>query len=676
MRSRGGELTKFGGKTLISRPMTPCFYGPHYTAWTAARAMNSEKVTDLHRGKYMTMMTLMEFASRQTIIGGLPRPEYPRPQFVRSDWLNLNGLWQFGIGKPDVEPTKWQFDRTIVVPFAPESKASGVEHTGFMRAVRYQRLVTIPDEWAGRRVLLHVGAADFDTTVWVGDTEVGRHRGGFTSFEFDITDALDGCSFLVSILVEDDPGAIEARGKQSRRLENYQAFYTRTTGIWQTVWLEPVSPSYFGRPKIIPDPAMSQFTCDVKIVRPTSRLDVRVDLYDDSGLVSSSTVSAVSRVEPHVVVNIPSDRLRLWSPDDPYLYRLHFCLTDQGRVIDELESYAGMRSVSIDGRKMLLNGRPVFERLVLDQGYWPDSLMTAPTDSDLVKDIMTGKKAGFNGARLHQKVVEERYLFHADRLGYLVWGEFADWGARVPGTDRQEPTMSFVSEWVEAVTRDFSHPSIIGWCPLNETFEPLHDHLTLLDDATRALYSVTKAIDPTRPVLDASGYSHRVIADVYDSHLYEQDPAEFARLMGGLENNHPYTNTAADGIEWSVPYAGQPYFCSEFGGIWWCDDEIPSEESWGYGQAPITQEEWIDRFRRLVDVLLDDPNMFGYCFTQLTDVFQEKNGIVTFDRIPKFDLDRLKTIQSRPAASESPTQMKPSHKSENNKTGKHGPNIQ
>ena len=607
----------------------------------------------LHRGKYVAMMILMEFASRKIMVENLPRPEYPRPQFVRSQWLNLNGMWQFGIGKPVAEPTKWQFDQSIVVPFAPESKASGVEHTGFMRAVRYQRSVTIPDEWMSKRVLLHVGAADFDTTVWVGDTEVGRHRGGFTSFEFDITDALDGSSFLLSILVEDYPEAIQARGKQSRHLDNYQSFYTRTTGIWQTVWLEPVGPSYFGRPKITPDLAASQFTCDVPIVRPTARLKVQVDLYNDSGLVSSSTVSAVSRVEPRVVLNIPPDCLHLWSPDDPYLYRCRFLLSDEDRIIDELESYAGMRSVSIDGRTMLLNGRPIFERLVLDQGYWPDSLMTARTDSDLVRDIMIGKKAGFNGARLHQKVVEERYLFHADRLGYLVWAEFADWGARVPGTTRQEPTISFVSEWVEAVTRDFSHPSIVGWCPLNETFEPIKDQLTVLDDATRALYLVTKAIDPTRPVLDASGYSHRVIADVYDAHLYEQDPGEFARLMSGLGDGHPYTNTSADGIPWSLPYGGQPYFCSEFGGIWWCDDEIPSDASWGYGKAPASKEEWVSRFRKLVDVLLDDPNMFGYCFTQLTDVFQEKNGIVTFDRTEKFDLDQLKTIQSRPAASES-----------------------
>jgi hypothetical protein len=240
-------------------------------------------------------------------------------------------------------------------------------------------------------------------------------------------------------------------------------------------------------------------------------------------------------------------------------------------------------------------------------------------------------------------------------LGYLVWAEFGDWGARILGTGRQEPTVSFLTEWVEALLRDLSHPSIIGWCPLNETFEPLGPRLTVLDDATRGLYALTKAIDPSRPALDASGYSHRVPgADIYDAHLYEQDPREFARLMDAARRGTPYVNRAPDGTDWSVPYAGQPYFCSEFGGIWWSDDEQPGQSSWGYGAPPRTPHEWIERFGGLVDALLDDPAMFGYCFTQLTDVFQEKNGITTFDRTPKFDLERLRRIQSRPAAFEQP----------------------
>jgi hypothetical protein len=583
----------------------------------------------------------------------VPRPEYPRPQFIRDRWLNLNGVWSAGFGTHDGAPSGWSFAETIVVPFAPESVLSGIGRTDFIRAIRYQRNVAVPEDWFGDRILLNFGAADFYTTVWVDDVEVGRHRGGFTPFSFDITDAVSGGSFDLTVLVEDDLDSVQARGKQSRKRENYEAFYTRTTGIWQTVWLEPVASAHFARPAIIPDLESSRFTIELSATAPSARLTARVDLYDEDGLVVSGSVGIAAQVTPTLSLTVPRDRLRVWSPEDPHLYRVQFTLLEDGIAVDELRSYAGMRSVSIDGRRVLLNGRPVFQRLVLDQGYWPESLMTAPTDEALVRDIELGKAAGFNGARMHQKVFEERYLYHADRLGYLVWAEFADWGAKVHASGRQEPTISFVTEWVEALTRDLSHPSIVGWCPLNETYEPIAAKSTVLDDATKALYSLTKAIDPTRPVLDASGYSHRVIgADIFDSHLYEQDPTVFAALMSGLAEGRPYVNTAPDGTAWSVPYKGQPYFCSEFGGIWWSDVDGHGDESWGYGEAPRTRDEWIDRFRGLVDTLLNDPDMFGYCFTQLTDVFQEKNGIFDFARAPKFDLTVLSAIQSRTAAYE------------------------
>lgn len=625
----------------------------------------------LHRGKPRASILIVSFASREIEQGGdaavaqaIPRPEYPRPQFVRDRWLNLNGVWSFGFGTTEAAeaaeaatPTAWTLDRDILVPFAPESERSGIGSTAFHPAVRYQRIVEVPAGWADDRLLLHFGAVDFDTTVWVDDIEVGRHRGGFTPFTIDITDAVARTAptraFTLSVLAEDDHLTVQARGKQSRRSENYEAFYTRTTGIWQTVWLEPVAPAHFGRPVIRPDLPSSSFAVELDVVSPAAGLTARVEMSDADGLVVTREVQVTAQVKPVLTLPIPADRLRTWSPEDPHLYTVRFTLLRGETVVDVLDSYAGMRSIAIDGRRVLLNGRPVFQRLVLDQGYWPDTLMTAPSDDALVADIELGMAAGFNGARLHQKVFEERYLFHADRLGYLVWGEFADWGAKVGPGGPQEPTLSFVTEWVEALTRDLSHPSIVGWCPLNETFQPMTDRLTVLDDATKALYAVTKAIDPTRPVIDASGYSHRVPgADIYDSHLYEQDPDVFAQRMGGLADGRPYVNTALDGTEWSVPYAGQPYFCSEFGGIWWSDSDRAGDDSWGYGEAPRTREEWVDRFRRLVDTLLDDPGMFGYCFTQLTDVFQEKNGVLDFRRVPKFDLRLLRDIQSRPAAYE------------------------
>ena len=337
-------------------------------------------------------------------------------------------------------------------------------------------------------------------------------------------------------------------------------------------------------------------------------------------------------------------------------------MSDDGTDVelDAVQSYAGIRSIAIDGSMLLLNGRPLFQRLVLDQGYWPQSLMTAPSDAALINDIELAMAAGFNGARLHQKVFEERFLHHADRLGYLVWGEFGDWGARGRGPtgNNQQPTASFVTQWLEVLARDHNHPAIVGWCPLNETDQARHDRITVLDDVTRAMFLATKLADPTRPVIDASGYSHRVDeTDVYDAHCYEQDPAEFARLLGGLATGAPYVNQDSAGREVSVGYAGQPYFVSEFGGIWWDPDAADAgggdqRESWGYGNRVRDEAEFQQRFAGLTAVLLADPGMFGYCYTQLTDVMQERNGIYRFDRSRKLDVDAVRRAQLRPAAIE------------------------
>lgn len=598
----------------------------------------------------------------------MPRPEYPRPQLVREDWLNLNGRWEFEIDHGDSGIDRGLLHRSlehhILVPFAPESEASGIGHTDFMAAVWYRRTVEVPDAWDGQRVLLHFGAVDHDATVWVNGQEVGRHRGGFTSFTFDVTAALGDRTGPATIVVRarDDRSGPQARGKQSTKYANHTCHYTRTTGIWQTVWLEPVPAAvHVRRIRVTPHLARTSFevTATLTANRPGDVL--RVTVSDADGEVTAAEVPTHLDLAPSVSLPLPAGRVRTWSPADPHLYDVRVELLDaSGTAVDRLTSYAGLRSVAIDGHRLLINGEPVFQRLVLDQGYWPDTIMTAPDDAALVRDIELSMSAGFNGARLHQKVFEERFLFHADRLGYLVWGEFADWGARQPGPydDHQQPTSSFVTQWLEAVERDVNHPAIIGWCPLNETWQWNGDRITQLDDVTRALFLATKLADPTRPVLDASGYSHRVAeVDVYDSHSYEQDPEKFAAQQAGLAEGSPYLNEV-EGRPISTPYAGQPYFVSEYGGIWW-NAELAAiaagddrAESWGYGQRVGNLEEFHTRFAGLTAVLRDNPLMFGYCYTQLTDTFQEQNGIFDFDRNPKFDLARLREVQELLAAYE------------------------
>jgi beta-galactosidase/beta-glucuronidase len=618
----------------------------------------------------------------------IPRPEYPRPQFVRTDWLCLNGTWEFEIDAGDSGLERGLAARPlaeqITVPFCPESELSGIGNTDFMPAVWYRRTVTIPPEWQGQRVLLHFQAVDYDTTVWANGVEVGRHRGGFTPFTCDLYGLVEpGAEVTIVVRARDEQRPSQPRGKQSTRYANYSVFYTRTTGIWQTVWLEPVPLCYLRRARITPDVANGAIRLEQPLSQNQAGMRVRATLSDGAGVVASASCRADLDLAPRLDLVIPAERQRLWSPSDPFLYDLAIELEDRdGNVVDRVTSYAGLRSVAIDGPQVKLNGEPIFQRLVLDQGYYPDGIMTAPSDEALRRDIEISMAAGFNGARLHQKVFEERFLYYADQIGYLVWGEFADWGASGfgPQHDHQQPAITYAAQWLEALERDYSHPAIVGWCALNETAQTLHDRITVLDDATRALFLAAKAMDTTRPVLDTSGYSHRVPeSDIYDSHdyIYEQDfhagLVKFQERHANLGAGKPFLNpdperdAAAEArrrgrpVVWSIPYRGQPYFVSEFGGFKWnpstaaksADENLADRtSSWGYGADPVSVEDFYQRFQALCDVLLDDPHMFGYCYTQLTDVFQEENGVVAFDRSMKLDLERLRAIQQRPAAIE------------------------
>ena len=579
---------------------------------------------------------------------------------VRPDWLNLNGFWEFEIDPGDSGLERGLRTRplqsSILVPFCPESKLSGVEHIDFMAAVWYRKQVVLPQSWAGRKVLLHFQACDYDTTVWVNDREVGRHRGGFTPFVCDLGEiAQAGETLTIVVRARDDHRKLQPRGKQAPTYANHGCLYTRTTGIWQTVWLEPVPTTYLLRPRITPDLPHGCFLLQQPVRGNTWGLHLRATLLDEQGEITITSTALAGQMSGQLMLAIPADRVRPWSPSDPHLYGLNIALlNNSGALVDGVQSYAGLRSLGFVGHVFHLNHKPLFQRLVLDQGYYPESLMTAPSEEALIQDIRIALEAGFNGARLHQKVFEERFLYHADRLGYLVWGEFGDWGCGGYSTQNhyQKPDATYITQWLEAVERDYSHPSIVGWCPLNETWQTRTDHITELDDVTRGMFLATKAMDTTRPVLDASGYSHRVIeSDIYDSHDYEQEPAKFAAHHAHTIAGNPYINQH-DHQTISIAYHGQPYFVSEFGGIWWNPKVKPGEPSWGYGQLPTTLEEFYARFDGLCKALLENPAMFGYCYTQLTDVFQEQNGVVSFDRSHKLDLARLRVSQERRAAVE------------------------
>ncbi|MES2459524.1 MAG: sugar-binding domain-containing protein [Armatimonadota bacterium] len=612
----------------------------------------------------------------------VPRPEYPRPQFVRVDlagnplWRCLNGEWQFEIDSGDSGKERGLIQRelagTITVPFCPESVLSGVENTDFLHAVWYRREIDVPLEWTGSDVVLHFGAVDYDATVWVNGTEVGRHRGGFTPFSVNLRGiASPGETAVVVVRARDENRIPQPRGKQAASYAPHGCHYTRTTGIWQTVWMEPLpSAAALKRPRITPDVANSAFHLDLPLTQNRPGFRLQVTLKSGSEVVATVTTRADRDLAPRVSLQIPDSHCRYWSPSDPFLYDVEIALLDaSGDIIDQITSYTGLRSIAIDGKKVKINGETIFQRLVLDQGYYIEGVMTAPTDAALIKDIELSLEAGFNGARLHQKVFEERFLYHADRMGYLVWGEFADWGCSGygPNSEHQLPGVTYVTQWLEALERDYSHPAIIGWCGLNETHQPLHDRITVLDDATRAFFLAAKAIDTTRPVLDTSGYAHRVMeTDVYDSHDYITD-SDFTVGLEKMRKRHadliidkPHRNLQGGKAEQSLPYQGQPYFVSEFGGFRWNPDvarqrkgnDWDTNTSWGYGSDPVSLDDFYYRFEAVCAVLMENPDMFGYCYTQLTDIYPEENGIYNFDRTSKFDNERLRAIQQRIAAIE------------------------
>ena len=602
----------------------------------------------------------------------IPRNEYPRPQYVRNQWLCLNGEWDFEIDHNDDFrergwPEKSEFTKKINVPFCPESELSGIEHPDYMNAVWYRREVEIPKEWDGKHVLLHFQAVDYDAIVWVNGKVVGRHRGGFTPFYCDLKDvAAPGERAVIVLRAQDPMTEPKARGKQVPGRYCEGGTYRRTTGIWQTVWMEPVSTSWLDRARITPDLEDKAFHIEQPVKGPRLKgMKVVITLLDQEGEIVSSEKTVNTAFTPRLTLAIPKGRLKLWEPGSPFLYDLKIGLLDShGELLDELRSYAGMRGISFDGLKVNLNGNPVFQRQVLDQGYYPEGIMTAPSDAALKNDIELSMAMGFNSARLHQKVFEERFLYWADTLGYMVWGEFGDWGTQNTGEaiadrNQHEPMVAMIHSWTEVLHRDYSHPAIVGWCPLNEhygSYEP--DKLTALDDFMQALFHTTKNADHTRPVIDSSGYSHRMKeTDIFDTHSYEQDPETFKKSMDGIKDGNPHVKVSRINPHQisGVGYQGQPFFCSEFGGTRWEVEVIKEEanpnETVAHGNVQ-TKEEFLDRFKRLCDAQLDNPCIFGYCYTQLTDIYLEVNGLYTFRRKPKFDPEVIAKIQRRTAAIE------------------------
>ena len=592
----------------------------------------------------------------------IPRPEHPNPQWERKNWTNLNGTWQFEIdycatGEERGLVEAESLSGTITVPFCPESKLSGVEQKDFMDCVWYKKTITLTEEdLQGNRVLFHIGACDYETKVWINGQFTGfSHKGGYTPIDLDITPFVQVGDNLITIAAYDDIRSFkQPGGKQSARYASYRCYYTRTTGIWQTVWYEIVPESYIKYAKLTPDLANGTLTVEAELVGSG---DFSAEAYYEGKLVGSATKKSRATT---AMLELQLSEIHPWELGNGRLYDL---VLKFGK--DEVKSYFGLRDIEMRDGKFYLNGKSVFQRLILDQGYYPDGITTAPTEEDLIKDIQCGLDAGFNGARMHQKVFEPRYIYHADRMGYMTWGEYGSWSIDITEVDA---VAIFLPEWLESVRRDYNHPSIVTWCPFNETWDtcnhfPEKQSKEQNNDVIRIVYEQTKLLDPTRPCVDTSGNFH-VKTDIFDVHDYEQDPAIFKANYDKLvtENelvDRHHLRLRRNNLVYGVrqTWKGEPIHVSEYGGIGFKlennDYTGGRKVAWSYGKTTSSYEEFYARYEGLTTAILDNPKIYGMCYTQLTDVEQEKNGLFEYEsRAPKFDMAIISEINKRKAACE------------------------
>ena len=551
-------------------------------------------------------------------------PEYPRPQMVREHWMNLNGLWEYAI--TPVESVPEEMDGRILVPFAVESALSGVGRAVTENdALWYSREITIPKDWDGQRIILHFGAVDWKAEVYVDDRFVGEHKGGYTPFSFDITDALGkGRRHTLKVKVTDSTDKwYQPHGKQVS--DPRGIWYTAVTGIWQTVWMEPVPSSSINSYYAVSD--IDSGTLAVSVDAALAEGDnVEVVLLADG-------VPVVEAEGREVILHVPD--MKLWSPSDPYLYDIEIKVVSDGAIVDCVKGYAAMRKISsardeAGHKRMLLNNKPLFQYGPLDQGWWPDGLYTAPSDEALVFDIEKTKEMGFNMIRKHEKVEPARWYWHCDRLGMLVWQDMPSttygdnkWGNHAYGTGTdskitQEGKDNYYSEWGEIIQDFKGFPCIVSWVPFNEAWGQFD---------TEEVVQFTRAQDPTRLINYASGGNfEKCSGDILDLHNY---PHPEMYLY-----DSDYINVLGEygGIGWPVE-----------GHLWQPD------RNWGYIQFK-SADEVLDVYEKYADMLIEliDDGFAAAIYTQITDVEIEVNGLMTYDRkVVKLDMERLNAINRR-----------------------------
>ncbi|MBR1586036.1 MAG: glycoside hydrolase family 2 [Clostridia bacterium] len=575
------------------------------------------------------------------------RNAHPRPDRVRKNWQTLNGPWQFRFdwhneGKKQRWYAKPAFDLTIEVPFAYQAALSGIAEKKHCDVIWYAREITIPDAMRNQRILLHFGAVDYQADVWLNGQYLGGHEGGYTPFTFDLTDLTEaGERCMLTVRCEDRLDQDQPRGKQSWRPEPFACWYTPVSGIWQSVWLEGVGAYYPTDFRLTPCIESGSLKAEITLNELPQNGSVRLTASFDGKTVAQQEVAVLSdrliRAELFLSYDNSTEGIRMWTPERPDLYDLTIEATVDGQVCDRVDTYFGMRRIAIEGGRIILNGSTLYQRLVLDQGYWPDGLLTAPDDEALKRDIELTKAMGFNGVRKHQKFEDPQFLYWADHLGLLVWGELpsAYWL-------RDSEKRNLMRDLSEAIRRDYNHPALIAWVPLNESWGvPFIQYQKEAQRLADALYALVHSLDGTRFVSGNDGWE-QANTDVVTVHDYtawpEQLSPHYADPESILQQGVGTKTVTAQGYD----HTGKPMLITEYGGIAMAKDA--GGDNWGYNGAAQDEESFLRRYDAITQAFKRMPFFCGYCYTQLTDVFQEVNGLMDMQRNPKADIEKIREI--------------------------------
>lgn len=585
------------------------------------------------------------------------RNEYPRPQFVRDNWKNLNGEWNFAFDDHDVGiKEKWfekkeKYDQTINVPFVYQADLSGIEDKSPHDIVWYQREFEA-ERTDGQLVILHLGAADYEADVFINGKHICSHIGGHTSFEADITDYLQTEKEQSICIRVKDSHSDESipRGKQFWEEEARGIWYTNSTGIWQTVWLEIVERQYIKKMYITPVYDQGKVSVGLELSDKGRNLNLEYHILYQEQEIASGSVNAVTEKISFEADIFQNHILRMnyhgeswaWTPENPNLFDMELVLKSEISVVDRVSSYFGMRKVEAKNGMIYLNNMPYYQKLVLDQGYWPKGLLTAPADEDYVTDIKMAKEMGFNGCRKHQKTEDPRFLYWADKLGYIVWGECA-----APAVFNRDAVERLMIEWKDIIKRDYNHPSIITWVPINESwgvpniaFDRQQQHFS------QAMYHYLHTLDCTRLVISNDGWA-ATETDIVAIHNYAHGRSEeiqkyecFAETLKTKENLIHRHSSPWPVFAEGFTYGSQPIMLTEYGGIGY---DVSGKSGWGYTSVE-TEEELLRDYKRVMDAVYASKALWGYCYTQITDVEQEINGLLTYDRKPKCRLEEIRKI--------------------------------